>query len=559
MPTRAVITRCSLVIALLASAGIAAAAPARNAAEGIQRLAEEQYLPKVNVACGAQFTLRFDAESLKQHNKDIDINESAGHRECNEPLRYLYYSCQSEEGRAAVKAARIRQLACVGVPGGTGTLKLADGVMTIERAYPDPQRHTRNARAFEQAIGFKPALPRNPDPYYDQRWHEMSFQPNPVAASSNSYCQLNNEKLELDKDVQGQFMYRKDDATLKCVQDGQVLTDLKLNKGRKTGFVTERSREGTRRVGYLDDKRHGEEQRWNKDGKLIAVTAWEQDRPLWAKEMHPDGSLSTYSRKYEQTRAELRLTADGKVTRLSCGPDLRDDAEMRRYCGFGDEATVQVYDHSGKVQKVVTYRNGVIQKEAAGDSTLSRQSNVAYQDGRKHGEERIVATSGKLQETIQWDRGALLSSKRYADDGVKVVLETSWKDGELRQKTERYLNGNPKRVETFDGNTARTQTFWDTGGPSSDVPAVRCGQMGNQWCENGVAKGWFENGTPKAEIAYRAGKRHGTTKCWYDSGKPMCVEEYADGKVVKSKRWDKDGNQTADDEYEADGSRKLKR
>lgn len=557
MSNRADLPRWCFIIGLVALSASPAWA-ARNAAAGIQRAAEEQYLQKVNVACGTQLTLRFDADSLKQHNKDIDINVSSGTRECNEPLRYLYYSCQSAEGRAAVKAAQLRQLSCKGVAGNAGALTVANGVITIERAYPDAAQYTRAALAFEKALGLRVKLP-NADPYYDQRWHKMSVEPNPVAASSNTYCMVNTEKLEFSDEVHGQFMYRKGDATLKCAQDGQVLTDLTLKQGRKTGFVTERSRDGNRRVAYLDDKRHGEEQRWSKDGKLLHVSAWDHDQALWAKDLHPSGTLASYWRKYAQTRGEVRLTADGKVTQLTCGPDLREDPELRRWCGFGAESTVSEHDHYGKVRRIVTYKDGVIQKEAAGDSTLTRQGEVAYQDGRKHGEERVLASNGKLRETIQWDRGVLVSRRNYADDGVKVVLETAWKGDELRQRTERYLNGNPKRIDTFDGNTGRQLHYWDTGQLRADSPLVRCGQTGQQWCENGLVKVFFENGTPKTESSFRVGKAHGVHKRWWESGKPERVEEYADGKILKSQRWDKDGNPTADEEFEADGSRKLKR
>lgn len=557
MSNRANLMRWCIAIGLVAW-GVSPAWANRNAAAEIQGAAEEQYLQKVNVACDTKLTLRFDADSLKRHNRDIDINESSGFRECTEPLRYLYYSCQSDSGRAAVKAAQLRQVACKGVPGNTGALSVANGVITVDRAFQDSAQYTRNAAAFEKALGIRVKLPQA-DPYYDQRWHEMSLQPNPVAASGTTYCLLNAQKLEFTDEVQGQFMYRKDNATLKCVREGQVLTDLTLNQGRKTGFATERTLDGPRRTGWLDDRRHGEEQHWSKDGKLTHVTAWDQGRALWAKEMHPSGTLASYWRKHAETRGELRQTADGKVTKLTCGPDLRDDAELRRMCGFGAESTVSVHDHYGKVKQIVTYKNGVIQKEAPGESTLSRQGEVAYQDGKKHGEERVLAANGKLRETMQWDRGVLLSSRTYADDGVKVVLETIWKGGELQKKTERFLNGNPKRVDTFDGNTGRQQTYWDTGKPSKDISVVRCGQTGRQWCEDGVARAWFENGTPMAEVTFRLGKRHGSSKCWWETGKPMCEEEYADGKIQKSKRWDKDGNPTADEEFEADGSRKLKR
>ncbi|HZY09060.1 MAG TPA: hypothetical protein VFE69_14985, partial [Ilumatobacteraceae bacterium] len=62
-----------------------------------------------------------------------------------------------------------------------------------------------------------------------------------------------------------------------------------------------------------------------------------------------------------------------------------------------------------------------------------------------------------------------------------------------------------------------------------------------------------------SEVTYRAGKRQGASLTWWQDGKPETVAEYADDKVTRAKSWDKDGKVVADDEFEADGSRKIRR
>jgi len=138
-----------------------------------------------------------------------------------------------------------------------------------------------------------------------------------------------------------------------------------------------------------------------------------------------------------------------------------------------------------------------------------------------------------------------------------------WKAGALQQQTELYMNGNPKERDSFETPTKkRHQQFWDTGKPRGDVVMLRCERRrwgGESWCEEGIAKSWFENGQLESETHWKGGKREGGQKTWFDNGKPHTVEEYADDKCVKMKRWELDGKLVTDEEYEADGSRKIKR
>jgi antitoxin component YwqK of YwqJK toxin-antitoxin module len=74
-----------------------------------------------------------------------------------------------------------------------------------------------------------------------------------------------------------------------------------------------------------------------------------------------------------------------------------------------------------------------------------------------------------------------------------------------------------------------------------------------------LQKTYFEDGTRRTEVTYRLGKRSGPSRTWWDNGKPASVEEWLEGKPTRAKRWNGDGKLISDDEFEPDGSRKLKR
>jgi hypothetical protein len=95
---------------------------------------------------------------------------------------------------------------------------------------------------------------------------------------------------------------------------------------------------------------------------------------------------------------------------------------------------------------VDTWQDGVIQKQGAGSSDYASRSEVAFKDGKKQGEERLLGKDGKLAATITWDRGVKEGKEiSFAEGGKKVVKEIVWKAGEMTQVTELYLNGNPSR------------------------------------------------------------------------------------------------------------------
>lgn len=541
-----------------------AGAPARagNEPEKGQRRTQEDIVPKVAQACGLALSIVYDGDSLRQNNKDVGYDQTDGASECNEPLRYLWYACQNAPGKAAVKAARISKVVCKGVGGGTGSLALAAGTITVGRAFEEAHPFLRSRKQFEALIKTTLKLASD-DPYPDQAWHDLAQQPNPVT-STTTYCLVNGAKVAFDENLHDPFWRRKEDAHVKCWKDGEVVTDLELRKGSRSGFLTQSHTKGTRRTTYRDDKQHGEE-RIFEDGKLKSVASFESGERIWTKELTPDGQLARYSRKLASGHGAISRRPDGKVYELQCAPAVKDDKELRRWCGFEGALATPIYDGTGKVSRVVTWKDGVIQKEAAGDSAYAARSDVAFKDGKKQGEERLHRPDGTLEATFTWDRGVKDGREQlYSDDGKKVVKDTLWKAGQIQVITELYLNGNPKLRESYDSPTQKQQkAFWDTGKVSREGTLVLCeddryGYRHRDWCEDGVHRSYFEDGTPESERTFKRGQRQGSARTWFDNGRPASVEEYAADKLTKARHWDRDGKLLSDDEFEADGSRKLR-
>jgi len=558
-----------------------------NAPEGAQRSAEEDYLRKINFACGTELAIAYEGESLRKLNKDIGWDQTGGSNECNEPLRYLWYACKTEAGKAAVKAARLTKIVCKGTAGSTGSLTVAGGTVTIGRAFEEEKPFLRSRKQFEAALKLRLALPGDPptlppqakrplvdtvrdgstgDPYYDREWSDLRQKPNPVT-DTKTYCLVNGEKIDFTEHADDSFHHRRQDATVKCWKNGEPVIDLVLKQGRRSGYVTYWRDNGSSRESLRDEKRHGE-QRQLENGKLKSLALYTDGERIWEKTYFPSGKLETYSRKLTQGSAQLRLHEDDKVYSLSCSAELKDDEVLRTRCGFAGAVTISIYDGTGKVSRIVTFKDGLIQKEAAGDSTYARGSEVAYKNGKKQGEERVLDKGGKLKVSITWAEDVKDGKElHYADDGKKVVSELLWKKGELQQLTERYLNGNTKLQMIHETpRKLQRRMYWDTGKLSGEGTLVLAASArpgldyrGKAWLEEGVHKTYFESGLLESETSFHEGKRQGARKTWWENGKPQVVEEYVEDRRTKARSWDKDGKLVLDEEYEADGSRKLKR
>jgi hypothetical protein len=146
-------------LALLVSFGVLLVrierAAADNSPERAQRRVEESYLPKVRVACGIDLSVSYDAASLRAHNQDIRYDQTDGELTCGEPLRYLWYACQTAAGQAAAKAARVERIVCKGTAAKVGSLALARGTLSVERAFEERDAHERLRKRFEALLCYR--------------------------------------------------------------------------------------------------------------------------------------------------------------------------------------------------------------------------------------------------------------------------------------------------------------------------------------------------------------------------------------------------------------------
>ncbi|HPL97123.1 MAG: hypothetical protein WAP08_02350 [Smithellaceae bacterium] len=526
-----------------------------NLPDESRRAAEEFYLHKVNHACGTNITITYDVATLIEHNKDIRLGQTGGGNECNEPLRYLWNMCKNEKDKKAVKSAKISKMVCKGTPGRTGSLTMDGGTITVERAFEEDKYYLRSKKQFEEIFKTKLTLAVD-DPYRDPEWRELKWKPNPVTDTKN-YCIVNGEKRQWRNEGFDSFKHKKEDATVSCWKDGRQVSALSFKKGVKSGYETYFGDDFIKHSNYLEGRLDGLQSIFQK-GNLLEQIMYVNGKEQWKTTYHPDGTLSGHRRYYAKHVDEISITKDGRITHISCSPEAKNDKELRKWCGFAGVVEHSIYDTTG-LNRILTFKDGVIQREQPGNSRRASGSSVSFRGGKKHGEELITGNDGKLRASITWEEGEKNGRELiYADDGKLITVEKLWKDGRLMMVTEFYRNGNPKQRETFDEKQKRVEQFWDTGKVFTEGAMVLCRYAGyGNWCKEGVHKTYYKNGTVESVTIWKNGKLDGTANRMWENGRTAEAATYTDGKLVARKLWNTDGVIMLDEEYEEDGSVRL--
>lgn len=539
--------RTGLLVSLLALPALA-----ENAEVG-QRNAEEEIIPKLNLLCGVTFTVKYDLESLQKHNKDIKYDQTSGSNECDEPFRLLWLLCQSDAGKAVVRKNELREVQCKGTPNELGSLTIKKGVILVERAFEEPNPYIRAHDQFQTALKVK-VSPKQRNPYYDDTWREFRQAPAPVT-STTDYCLVDGNKVKLDV----QLGETRRDETVKCFQGGVLVVDLVVKNGKKNGLSRSvRGNDWYRSERYVDGRREGLSEQYEKN-KLTRQELFAADSRVWTKEFTADGKLKEYFRQYPSGQVTLRFTDDNKVTSLNCVPEARGDEVVNEWYGFKGERVVQLYDGTKKISAIRTFKDGRVLREEPGDSSYAQRRSVGFDsNGKKQGEERLTREDGTLERVVRWKAGVQDGAEEvFSKDGKKVVERTTWKDGTQTERTEFFLNGNPKLRESTEGDLQTRVTWFDVGPKQNEVQFKRCQR--SRWCEEGLARRWYENGKPEEESRWVAGQQDGVGRRWFANGQQQFEERWEKGTLRARKQWDDKGTLMADDEFEEDGSRKLKR
>ena len=529
-----------------------------NSPERALERTREEVLLKLNLRCESTLTVRYDGDSLRQHNQDIRYDQTGGHLECNEPLRYLWALCATDAGKAVVRRAELREVVCRGTPAAVGSLSVKAGVITVERAFEEDKPFLRARKQFEAAL--KTKLTIEDDPYTDEAWDAFRRAPNPVL-STTDYCLVGPNKVKFDWSAADSSEALRADQPVKCLEGGKVVIDVTLKARKATGLLTH-ARDAWRRTFHVVDGRADGLEEVRDQGRLLSQAMYRAGDRVWLKEFHASGALKRYWRQYPTpVQLSVDLREDGKVTGLSCGVEAKDDEVLRPWCGFGGEKTVEVYDGTGQVRVTLSHRDGLKTKQVAGTSAYADRSTVRFVDGKPDGEERLTRPDGTLEATVTWARGVKSGlERRYAEDGKKIALEATWRDGQLERRVEFFLNGNTKSEEVFDGSTRRLVEYHDLGGVFREGGYVKCGRRrgGTTWCEDGVHTSFSEKGRKVGEDVFKEGQRVASRR-WFESGVLFETETFSEGRVTARTRYFEDGGVELDEAYESDGSRRLKR
>jgi hypothetical protein len=167
-----VVVGCGGVLLLVVLVGApAAGGEGGHAPERAQARARRDLVPKVALACGRPLTMTYDLASLRRNNLDIRLDQSGGEAECNEPLRYLWYACQTPAGKAAVKSAHITKVVCQGVSEPEGSIAFIKGTIVVGRSAEERRSFIRSRGQFEAMFEIQLGV-SVPDPADDRAWND---------------------------------------------------------------------------------------------------------------------------------------------------------------------------------------------------------------------------------------------------------------------------------------------------------------------------------------------------------------------------------------------------
>lgn len=492
-----------------------------------------QYLPKLEALCGSKFSSDYDIESLKKNNIEIARGQTSGGNECNEPLRYVWYLCESDAGRAVVKK-NIRGFRCVGTASSSGDLKLRNGVVTVSRANEERQAFVRSKRQFENLLHVKLKL-QSEDPYSDGEWSQLRFKPNPVV-DEKTYCTVNGQKVEFDPIVADTFVHRKQTAKVECKFEGEDWTRLQINDGKKTGFSKSRRDNSVRLENFKDGVLDGEEI-VSTNGRPTRILFRSQGQVVWTKEFHPSGELASYSVQFKDRMGRIDWNKKGQIMVLECVPQARKDALLRKPCGFDGSSEVQLRDVDGAVASTQVYVDGVVRNQKGGNSEYGIRSDVQFANGKKHGREDVSDSKGRKLGYVHWKNGIKHGEElTYYPELETPKTKENWDEGELTKKTTFYMNGEVNHVESYEGRDRYSQEdFSDDGRRYAIRRYKRCTRKSYwPWCLDGVQESFFSDGVRRAET-YKDGNPTSVTQ-WLADGTVEYQNELMPDGSVKSKK-----------------------
>ncbi len=216
----------------------------------------------------------------------------------------------------------------------------------------------------------------------------------------------------------------------------------------------------------------------------------------------------------------------GKVTVQY--PDGKKEASGK-VKNYKKQGTWKYWDHSGKLQKTVTYKDDVMSglyTEFHNDGTKSLEGN--YVNGKKSGTWRSWYIGGKRAYEMNYKDGEQEGVQQWWFDNGQLREQTSYTDGKIDYRWTWYFSGRKKAVEYYRNGLAEGtwRTYPDPSETRDTLPQTIDNFSGGK--RNGVHLA-YNYGRLSEEIMYKNDKLHGSYKKWDFTGSIGVSENYENG------------------------------
>ena len=117
-----------------------------------------------------------------------------------------------------------------------------------------------------------------------------------------------------------------------------------------------------------------------------------------------------------------------------------------------------------------------------------------------------------------------------------------FKSEEIRAVKAKYEEGMDKEVWVYKRNIFRKKKkikeiiYFRNGNKENEID-YKNGKV------NGRARMWHESGRLRVEATYKDNRIHGVRIAYHKNGKVFCRAEYNEGKLLRKKNWDEEGNE----------------
>jgi antitoxin component YwqK of YwqJK toxin-antitoxin module len=315
-------------------------------------------------------------------------------------------------------------------------------------------------------------------------------------------------------------------------ENGKLMREATLDeRGNKQGVAREFSPASKllSEEFYQSGSNLGLQKYFYESGAIKRLSYYDMQEPKPARE---GGSRPQFIQTTEI--ASLELNEQGQLSDMKCSSKavIRFQAVTdSTWCGFEGQVVTELFSRGKLSERRTVLRGETLARDSFNDQGKLRFQAFA-QDGRLI-ERRFNAAGIKVKEIANRKVGELRLRELEQDfhDSGTLVAERRWLDGKLASEATWYLNGQPKRLETFSATGMVRKDFHDSGKPS------------------------FEGRFLTEGRAYRAQGEH---RFFDDKGAPIRIVSFDErGKMTREREMDSTGKILKDDEVFEDGSRKA--